>query len=121
MPWWAACKASMSPPAEFVEEPQDLLIAVGSPAVFHCIVAATTAVSLQWFHNGQPLSSSQFFSNGTLALQTTVAEDEGTYQCVYTELSSGQVLERSATLTFACEHTNCTLVWPVRPNFESQL
>ena len=104
--WSAQCEDCLSPAAEFVEEPQDLLIPVGSPAVFHCSIAATTAVSLQWAHNGQPLPPTQFFSNGTLALQTTEAGDEGTYQCVYTELNSGQVLERSATLTFACEHSH---------------
>lgn len=94
----------LSRAAEFVEEPQDLLIAVGSPAAFHCTITATTAVSLQWFHNNQLLPPAQFFSNGSLALQTTQTGDEGTYQCVYTELNSGQVLERNATLTFACEH-----------------
>lgn len=95
----------MSRVAEFVDEPQDLLIAVGGPAVFHCTIVATTAVSLQWFHDSQLLPPSQFFLNGTLALQTTQVGDEGTYRCVYTAVNSGQVLERSATLTFACEHT----------------
>ena len=96
----------MSRVAEFVEEPQDVLIAVGGPAVFHCTIAATTAVSLQWFHNGQLLPTSQFFLNGTLVLPTTQASDEGTYRCVYTELSTGQELESTATLTFACEHSH---------------
>ena len=90
--------------AAFTRPPSDVVVALGSPARFDCVITASGSVSISWEKDGvfvSPVGRFNYLVNNSLLISSTVAGDNGTYSCVVTDQTTSQRVVRSATLTFA--------------------
>ena len=97
----------------FVTEPEDVFAAVGSPALFNCSVTASNPVSITWLKDGAAVTPGPRFSylaNNSLLIESVQQEDDGEYSCRVTDSITQEAVERSSTLTVACETASSTVL-----------
>jgi len=90
----------------FTTPPANVSVVVGSPARFDCAFTSSNPVSIIWRKDGSVVTPSTRFSyliNNSLLINSTESGDNGTYVCVVTDQTTGAVVERSGSLTFARE------------------
>ncbi|XP_071509422.1 contactin-2-like [Diadema antillarum] len=88
----------------FTETPQDTVVVMGQPAMFHCASYDDMNLGMvvtSWQQNGTTVQLGGRFSlfpNGTLYLSTTQGEDQGNYSCTASAIDSlGQVRDSRST------------------------
>ena len=114
----------LSPGAEIVEQPQDVIIGAGNPVEFSVIVDSPGDVSYQWRRDGIPLEDGGSVSGSktdTLTISKVFRPDAGDYDCVISS-DCGDLLSDPANLFVVdpvlAVDASCPTGGPIRVDWE---
>jgi cysteine synthase len=100
------------PPA-ILQQPSDLVVAVGAPATFAAQGSSVLPISWQWYRNTSPLPGA---TSATLAIPSTRLEDAGQYSVTLSNLAGVATSRQASLAVYALPRiTQQPANWSVQP------